>query len=90
MVKTYEGVEINGIKQWIGAKGDDDTKPLGISLCTSLNMKWNECPTISRSFRRLIEVNYLRIYKSVSISIEISIIEERANTKWPFNFLKIQ
>ena len=31
-VKTHEGVEIGGIKQWIGAKGADDTKPLLLFL----------------------------------------------------------
>jgi proline iminopeptidase len=31
-VKTHEGVEIGGIKQWIGAKSDDDSKPLLLFL----------------------------------------------------------
>ncbi|MEO1051755.1 MAG: alpha/beta hydrolase [Bacteroidota bacterium] len=31
-VNTYEGVTIGGIKQWIGAKSDDDSKPLLLFL----------------------------------------------------------
>lgn len=31
-VKTHEGVPIGGIEQWIGATGDDDTKPLLLFL----------------------------------------------------------
>lgn len=31
-VKTHEGVEIGGIKQWIGVKGADDSKPLLLFL----------------------------------------------------------
>jgi pimeloyl-ACP methyl ester carboxylesterase len=31
-VKTHEGVQIGGIKQWIGVKGADDTKPLLLFL----------------------------------------------------------
>lgn len=31
-VKTHESVQINGISQWIGVKGDDDTKPLLLFL----------------------------------------------------------
>ncbi len=31
-VKTHEGVEIGGIRQWIGAKSDDDSKPILLFL----------------------------------------------------------
>ncbi len=31
-VKSHESVKIGGINQWIGAKGDDDTKPLLLFL----------------------------------------------------------
>ena len=31
-VKTHEGVQIGGIKQWIGATGNDDTKPILLFL----------------------------------------------------------
>lgn len=31
-VKTHEGVKIGGISQWIGAKSDDDSKPLMLFL----------------------------------------------------------
>lgn len=31
-IKTHEGVEIGGIKQWIGVKGADDSKPLLLFL----------------------------------------------------------
>ncbi len=31
-VKTHEGVKIGGIKQWIGAKSNDDSKPLLLFL----------------------------------------------------------
>ncbi len=31
-VKTHEGVMINGIKQWVGAAGTDDTKPILLFL----------------------------------------------------------
>jgi proline iminopeptidase len=31
-VKVHDGVEIGGIQQWIGAKSDDDSKPLLLFL----------------------------------------------------------